>query len=400
MKRYASILILAALAMLISCEKFDPTPRPDCHSILFYVACNENGLSSSAKTCLDNLRAGYAPEYSDMSKAYLLYYHLDDTCAVLTRLYSKGDGGNVEEHLIRYSDQTNSLDPDVIKQVLSDAQTLFPSTSRDLIISSHGTGFIPAEVYSASPSGEFDILTKSGVRQNVLGPEKNVIIEITDFKKALGDNYFNTLVFDCCLMAGVEVAYELKDHCDYMIAAPTEVMSAGITSSDLIEAMFNQDGAGAVTQACKIYMNDVRTDSRYSGNGTIVAVDCNELDALAEACKDIFDNYRTRIDTLSLSGIQKYYRYTDQRFLFDLDDFVRQSAVDTAGNIVHEHYDVFASALGKAVIFKDTTPKFIGLTIDPDRYSGLSSYIPKSGNGKINTFYKTLAWNKATNLVR
>jgi hypothetical protein len=58
--------------------------------------------------------------------------------------------------------------------------------------------------------------------------------------------------------------------------------------------------------------------------------------------------------------------------------------------------------LNECIIYKAATPSFLGLQIDS--YSGLSMYLPSvtkddQGVAGLNAFYKTLAWNKATNLV-
>ena len=55
------------------------------------------------------------------------------------------------------------------------------------------------------------------------------------------------------------------------------------------------------------------------------------------------------------------------------------------------------AALNGCISYKAATPYFLELQINT--YSGLSMYLPSVGDAQLNEFYKTLAWNKATNLV-
>ena len=55
------------------------------------------------------------------------------------------------------------------------------------------------------------------------------------------------------------------------------------------------------------------------------------------------------------------------------------------------------AALAECISYKAATPSFLGIAIK--NYSGLSMYLPGAGDTQLNEFYKTLAWNKATNLV-
>lgn len=395
MKTRLTLAVLVAFLALCSCDSLTPEPRPDCHMVLLYSASYKNGLSPTASKCLQSLRCEYLPDLSDRSKVFLTYYHLDTTSATLSRLYKTDNGEFKEERLITYPVTTNSLEPGTVSQILTDAGKLFPSTRNDLVISSHASGFAPVNTDNLAGMTETGLITKNGFK--ALGPEDVTGIEITDFAKAIRSIHFDNIVFDCCFMSGIEVAYELKDGCDYIIASPTEVMAEGMMQPVFLDILFNADAEKIPQELCKAFMDVARTNPAYYKSGTVAAIDCSDLNGMAEVCKDIFSTCRRKIDTLDISSIQKYYRTRNQDWFYDLDDFVYNLLSERDSLVFPELYSTFTEALGHAVIYKDATDDFLGLKID--RYSGISSYIPNKNYSKINDSYKTLAWNKATGLV-
>jgi len=58
----------------------------------------------------------------------------------------------------------------------------------------------------------------------------------------------------------------------------------------------------------------------------------------------------------------------------------------------------FHEALDNCVLYRAATEKFMELAIN--EHCGLSMYLPYAGYDYLNTFYKTLEWNKATGLVQ
>ena len=75
-----------------------------------------------------------------------------------------------------------------------------------------------------------------------------------------------------------------------------------------------------------------------------------------------------------------------------MEDILYQSGVS------QEDMNRFRSALDGCVVYKAATPKFLTLTID--KHCGLSMYLPSNGTNALDEFYKTLSWNKATELVK
>ncbi len=76
---------------------------------------------------------------------------------------------------------------------------------------------------------------------------------------------------------------------------------------------------------------------------------------------------------------------------YDLEDILVQ-----AGTSEKELAD-FRDALKDCVLCNYATPKFITITIRT--HCGLSMYLPCNGEAKLDTYYRTLDWNLATELV-
>ena len=57
-------------------------------------------------------------------------------------------------------------------------------------------------------------------------------------------------------------------------------------------------------------------------------------------------------------------------------------------------------ALNNAVIYKAATPSFLGVQIDPEKYSGLSTYIPLApSDPELDAYYKLFQWNKDVQML-
>lgn len=54
-------------------------------------------------------------------------------------------------------------------------------------------------------------------------------MELDEFAAAIPDGTLDFIIFEACLMAGVEVAYALRGKAEYLLASPAEIISPGFT---------------------------------------------------------------------------------------------------------------------------------------------------------------------------
>ena len=65
-------------------------------------------------------------------------------------------------------------------------------------------------------------------------------MDIIELAETLSPYHFDFILFDACYMGTIEVAYELKDVCDYIICSPTEILSDGFPYNKIVNKLFSQ----------------------------------------------------------------------------------------------------------------------------------------------------------------
>jgi len=379
-------LTLVSLSAAVSCKKSDPEELENS-SILLYVAGN-NSLSYYSYDLISQLSRGeYLPPKNSNDNMVLLYSHSASKKPILCKITRNWNGTGLDTTILRvYESSVNSASPEQLHQVLTDAQRLCPAKHRGLVLWSHGTGYLP-EGYTKMP----DKKTSFGADNNA----SNAEIEIQELAAALPET-FEYIMFDACLMGTIEVAYELKDVCNYLLFSPTEIMAQGFPYYMMMDKLFNgenqEEALKAIAAEYYDYYIKKYEQTKYSSKpagGTVTLVKTDKLKALADTCKPLFEKYRTDILNLNPSGVQGYYQY-GWHWFYDLGDIVEQVASA-------DEYSSFKIALKNAIVYSAATPKFQTITIK--KYSGLSTYLPDPDNTKLNAYYKDLKWNQATYFI-
>ena len=370
MKKGFVYILVAFMALLaVSCDPVEGT-TPEFpvkeKTVLIYMVGNNN-LSSDAVRNLSDLKKGFVPSDDNL----LVYYHTPVQSPVLLQLRTDETGAVAQDTVYRFP-QRNSATAESLKSAMLVTQTMFPANEYGLFLWSHGTGWLPQGHYSKS-----------------FGEENGVEMEIVDMVKAFPYK-LSFVVFDACLMGCVEVAYQMKDSVDYVISSPAEIMSTGFPYSKVMKHLFSSPADYiAVAEEYYNYYNSMGGQSR---SATISVVKTDALKDVAGAAKVVFEKYRENISTLDFGSVQGYYRY-NKHWFFDFGDFIRNIAPAEDAAPVLE-------ALDNAVIYKAATPRFLEITIDPDKYSGLSTYIPVAPSDPVlDAFYRKFEWNKDTGMI-
>lgn len=369
MKKGFAYFLVAVMALLaVSCDPVEGT-APEFpvkeKTVLIYMVGNNN-LSSDAVRNLSDLKKGFVPSDDNL----LVYYHTPSQSPVLLQLKTDGTGAVVQDTVYRFPAR-NSAAPESLKSAMLVTQTMFPANEYGLFLWSHGTGWLPQGHYSKS-----------------FGEEKGVEMEIVDMVKAFPYK-LSFVVFDACLMGGIEVVYQMKDSVDYVISSPAEIMSMGFPYSRIMKHIYSSPADYiAVAEEYYNFYNSLEGQAR---SATISVVKTSELENLAAQTKNVFDKYRNNIPLLNYKSVQGYHRFNKYWF-YDFGDFIKKIAGEDAAPVI--------AALEKAVIYKATTPWFLDLAIDPLRYSGLSTYIPLSPSDPVlDAYYAKFDWNRDTGMV-
>jgi hypothetical protein len=266
------------------------------------------------------------------------------------------------EQTIKTYQEFNSADPANMNKLFGEIAEMYPSESYGLILWSHGTSWLPAGVQLKS-------FVMDGNRQ----------MNITELAEAL-PLHFSFILFDACLMGAVEVAYELRDKTDYIIASSTETIDSGFPYDEIVPELINPSiNLRSVAQKYFDYYNEMEGDYR---SATVTLIDTRELENLASLTAKIISENEIAED-FERTKIQRLDRYEEQ-YTFDFADFI-DKAFPSANK------SALVTQLGKTVLYKAHTPAFMN-EYQIETYCGLSCYIPLSGRVDLNAYYKSLQW--------
>jgi hypothetical protein len=269
----------------------------------------------------------------------------------------------------------NSASKQILKTVIDESFSLFQAESYGLILWSHGTGWLPEGVY--------DYIKKTNTRS--FGRDNNKEMEIADLAEAIPEN-LDFLIFDACLMSGIEVLYQLRNKTEIIIASPTEILVAGFPYKNIIPVLLTPNPnykAAALT-----YMEYYKNKEILAQSASIAVIDAKELEPLASLVKEAIKN-ETNLVCPNRELIQRYDT-KEPALLFDFEDYL-QHAISNENNLT-----ALRNQLSKTVIYNDFTPSFLN-EILIEKSSGIGIYIPFA-NDALFSEYSSLDWYKDSEL--
>lgn len=359
-----------------------PAPLTESHTLVVFMQGN-NGLAEFMDSNLQRIITAYYDVPTEIGRIVIFYDRGNYTR--LTELYL--DDGMAKQRLIEeYPTSQSTVDKEFIRSVFKRVKQEAPAESYGLIMSSHGGGWVPADIYDAYLLGSDTRADAPAIEPLFYGQDDADCMEIPDLVDALGDTHFRYIIFDACMMSNVESLYDMRDSADYIIASPAEVMGAGFPYEHFIPMLFEREDH-RLKDVCEEYMEYYRDLS-----GTIALIDCSKLEALAEAMKGV---YATAQDAaVNISEVQAYDAFPYHLY-FDLGDYVSSAASGAT-------LEAFNAALEDVVIYAGHTDTFFTVTGTDDsyvpitHYSGLSCYIIQDECPNTAAAWRETAWARAT----
>lgn len=417
--RTSLILLLAAL-LAVACD-WKPKPHEGPHEqVLIYYGMGYNNLSANLRQNLIDLQKDALPGlHNDV--AIVAFIHnvavsgnfSVPNAPVLIRIYRALDGKPVMDTLRRYDDMAVSASPASVRRVLNDIREAFPAKHYGMILSSHGTGWVPGGYVGNADIQPLSAERRSGPPQ-IYGPEgvwpetktigaqyssasqfdsfSTYWLEVPEFAAAV-PFHLDYLIIDTCLSGAVEVAWDLREVCDHLIVSPTEILSTGMGYSHLSTDMFASREPDFASYCRKYYEHyNAQYGSRRSG--TIALVETAQLPALAEAFAAVLDEHRDALNYYRLSNtVQRYfYGSSSLRYFYDLRDLAAALGASP------DELARLDAALAAAVPVHYETDSFFDLPLE--RCCGLSTYIPDPTRPQLNACYKNLGWNQVVGLIQ
>lgn len=368
MKHLAVIFITLLAFAMTACNDDEPRPGTSGNSrtILVYMIAT-NSLSSWSDDDIDEMIEGMSKVDND--SCHLVLYEVAYDVEPTLYEIAKVNGSVSKMPLKTYSSDIRSTTTDRMAEVISDTRTLFPSKDYGFVLWSHASGWV--RTLEASERQQ-----DSNISSLDYGDDYGDSMSITELADAIPDNAFNFIYADVCYMGCIEIAYQLRNKTQYYISSPTETMANGMPYDENIPCLFGD--LNSLTQACQNTYNYYESRGSYA---TISLTDCSQLDEIAELCRQIHLNPADV--TVPIEELQCYNRNTRSVF-FDFLQYTQLLATSEQSSALY-------NLTNQAIIYKAATKRFDTITIDPDNYSGLSTYILETS--PINEqYYTTLEW--------
>lgn len=371
MKR--NLLLALFLGILLSaCNKNEPQPPTIADRTILAYFIATNNLDGYDQMDIEEMQKAIAALPTNNSR--LLVYRVSYTYpAELFEIFKKDGKATIKS--IKTYDNTpgSSVTQERFREVFSDMVSFAPANNYGLILWSHSLGWAK----ELPSSNSFTSISHDP--EFTFGLDYNKSIDIDKLAECIPTGIFDFIFFDACYSGAIEVAYELKDKIDYIIASPTESISfGGVYDLSLKYLMQDKPNYEAFSKANYDYYNSLTGEYRSCA---IALIDCKKLDTLAQTCKSILSNGLT----FTQSGKQ-YYDFARYHFLYDFEQCY--NSIATASQ-----KQEFKKALNDVVIYKATTPYILGsLPINSNNYSGLSTYIMGTSCSQNESYYKKLKW--------
>lgn len=452
---FAGLMISAAVA--VSCDKLDddyriggsttthkpedriPTPSKTETRAHLMITVGFNNISSFLADDVRDLEDGFIPGNSAQDNLLFVFSHNTDgpyskaTSPVLTRLYKGSDGQIHRQKLIEFESGSIPNTKESLSRVLNYIRDNYHPDSFGILMSSHGSGWTPPgyctkpdlyekgtgssgsillsercsatnEVHEMTPWNGFVPYFDTGVPpltksfgQTIIPSDTSMSYE-TDIKELAEGIPFKLeyIIFDACFMGGVEVAYELRDKCKYICFSQAEILADGMNYKTMISHLLEEDKPDLVA-LCREFYEYYDNKAGGKRSATISMIDCTKLDGLVSVCRDIFSNHTVNTKVCKEENLQKYFYHTSHpshMWFYDLRSIVLAAGAEESEISELDH------ALSQCVVYKAATPVFAIYGFPITCHSGLSMYLPYPDRTYLNNYYKTIAWNEATGLIK
>lgn len=388
MRKLISILVLLG-ALSCSDEPAFAPPSPVSYTTLIYMAA-DNSMDQEVAYTLAQLRKG-----AQHSAGKLVVYL--DRRNEPPELFYMNQEGKINK-LKEYAEE-NSAKATTLLQAIADTKALLPSEKFGLVLWSHALGWVPAGFTPSAfqtPKTRYVGIDESPVADIDTVPS---FMEIDAIANSLPDAVAEYIWFDACLMGNVEGLYELRRKAKFLIASPTEVLMAsaygasGVPYAKVLPYLFG--GKDELQEACTLYFEHYKSQKhKILRSATISLLATDELDKLFLTTQTILRGQLQRVADMTVDSLQKYHTENIPPLFFDLGHFLQQVATAEA-------YADFQKQLNRTVLYKAATADFTiaegnAITINPEHYSGLSTFVPLSAlqsSSEYFYYFEKLAWS-------
>jgi hypothetical protein len=409
-------------------------PRKAKWTVITYIAAHNNLDQFGKKSLTEILNVGSTPD--------VVQGALYDGKVAAAR-YIMGEPGVVQRQ-----EQLGSFDSGDPEELVATAKWVFeqhPAERYGLVLWSHGSGWEPGEIETvakeAQPTGQVssseseERASAPGSRalfrttlRSILKPDKPAerailfddgtghsldTIELARVAGAIADSVgqpLELLGMDACLMANLEVAYELRKAVRYLVASEELVPAHSWPYQQVfgaLQAKPGQAGSEFAQQIAKQYVSFYTANPPAAGDVTAVALDLGQIDELAHTIDRLAE--ALRVDMRSTGDALWQAQYTTQQHetqagnrepskfdyhLWDIGSLAATLAGSDVLSVAVQHaaantVRVLAPGSGPVLSEGHRGAWFDGI-------GGVSVYLMPPGRQRISPSYSKLAFAKDT----
>ena len=411
-----TVMMTVAVMMMAACSK-DEAPAPvqpepkgggsrtvgQAKTVLVYMA-GRNDLAGIVNDDLREMKQG--SKHLGSNDNLLVFVRRDKSeklpwlarikNGVVTDSVSLNDMG-----ITSIDGENRASDPVVMEGVMRYAYSHYPASDGNygLVLWGHGSGWLMKDEVKRALSRAFGV--DCGENDNALW------INIPTMANILkGMPHLKFIMADCCNFMCLEILYELRNVCDYIIGSPAEIPDMGAPYDQIVPDMF-ANGRFYASIIDKYYQS-------VYGHLPLTAVQTNQMEQLAQATRQAMQAVESNLngDYADMTGLIHYYHTDNSR-----DDFHPEYNIFyDAGDFFHSHapqdaYQQWKQSLDKAIVEhrnatrwstdKSWFMKYSDFTVTDQKMHGVSMFVeqnPAKGHyAKYNEDIKKMAWWQEVN---
>ena len=342
----------------------------------------QNNLSSNAATDLQEIRAAVLG--GDLADSRLIIYH--DSYSAAPALKEYDSQGNLIT-LADYDDETLSVSSERMLQVIADMKSIAPADRYGLILWGHGTGYVQDGIEDTveKPGTEISPLSYGGETQP---DRKNYWMNTTTLARTLEGEGFDWIYFDCCFMAGVEVAYELRHTTGHIVASATELPSDGMPYDKTLRHLMPAESR--LDDAARATFDHYNSITGIYRTCTVSVINTAAMDNLAHAMNTIYCASSARLPE---GYIPQAFQTTDDHRMYGWSYYDLAHYAEALAGENQELAELASESIGAAVENAYNTP-MLWNELKLSNHCGLSTLIIESlDDPQLDRFgYRELQW--------
>lgn len=243
-------------------------------------------------------------------------------------------------------------DPETLKAVLNTVKAKAPAREYVLAFCGHGGGFNP---YTDYPK---EYYTRGFISDEYLD---GVVMDVFELKAAIRQSdipHLKGILFNNCLMGGMETVTEIAGEADYIIATPFLLTSE---EEPLIPNLVRQlrQNSDFETAACRTLEDsqerilEGHRKEAWPANGNVELLKTAGLEGVCASTRELaarlLSQYPAQQEAIDRATCQ-VYKFWEVYSSFDLLDYARQLSLETGDAQFAAIYKQMEEAFGKAIV--------------------------------------------------